>query len=116
MKELNEQTVLIESCENKNDSYRQKTKYDDSVDSYYSTYDLGILLQNRDSYLEGKLDSNGDTDCYSFSYAQRSFYEKMGVKTEVKIRLENIPEGCDYDLVVYDAQGNQIGIARGRVF
>lgn len=112
MKELNEQTVLIESCENKNDSYRQKTKYDDSVDSYYSTYDLGILLQNRDSYLEGKLDSNGDTDCYSFSYAQRSFYEKMGVKTEVKIRLENIPEGCDYDLVVYDAQGNQIGIAR----
>lgn len=36
----------------------------------------------------------------------------MGVKTEVKIRLENIPEGCNYDLVVYDAQGKQIGIAR----
>lgn len=112
MKELNDQTVLVENGENKNDSYRQKTKYDDRVDSYFSTYDLGILLQNMDSYLEGKLDSNGDVDCYSFYYAQKSFYEKMGVGTEITIRLENIPEGCDYDLVVYDAKGNQIGIAK----
>ncbi len=112
MKELNEQTVLVESCENKNDSYRQKTKYDDRVDNYFSTYDLGILLQNRDSYLEGKLDSDGDVDYYSFSYGQKSFYAKMGVGTEITIRLENIPEGSDYDLAVYDAKGNQIGIAK----
>ena len=112
LKELNEQTVLIENCENKNDSYRQKTKYDDRVDSYYSTYDLGTLLQNSDSYLEGKLDSNGDVDYYSFSYTLKNFYEKMGIGTEVKIRLENIPEGCDYDLVVYDMEGNQVGIAK----
>lgn len=112
MKELNEQTILIENCENKNDSYRQKTKYDDKADRYFSTYDLGILLQNRDSYLEGKLESNGDVDCYSFSYAQKSFYEMMGIGTKVTVRLENIPEGCDYDLVVYDAKGNQIGIAK----
>ena len=112
MKELNEQTVLVESCENKNDSYRQKTKYDDRVDGYFSTYDLGILLQNRDSCLEGKLDSDGDVDYYSFSYGQKSFYEKMGVGTEITIRLENIPEGSDYDLAVYDAKGNQIGIAK----
>ncbi len=112
MKELNEQTVLLEGCGNKNDSYRQKTKYDDKVDSYYSTYDLGILLHNSDSYLEGRLDSNGDVDCYSFFYGQRNFYAKMGIGTELTIRLEHIPEGCDYDLVVYDAQGNQIGIAK----
>ena len=104
MKELNEQTVLVESCENKNDSYRQKTKYDDRVDGYFSTYDLGILLQNRDSCLEGKLDSDGDVDYYSFSYGQKSFYAKMGVGTEITIRLENIPEGSDYDLAVYDAE------------
>lgn len=112
MKELNEQTILIENCENKNDSYRQKTKYDDKADRYFSTYDLGILLQNSDSYLEGKLESNGDVDCYSFSYAQKSFYEMMGIGTKVTVRLENIPEGCDYDLVVYDAKGNQVGIAK----
>lgn len=112
MKALNDQTVLVENSENKNDSYRQRTKYDDRVDSYFSTYDLGILLQNRDSYLEGKLDSNGDVDCYSFSYAQKSFYDKMGIGTKVTVRLENIPEGCEYDLVIYDKQGNQIGIAK----
>lgn len=112
MKELNDQTVLVENSENKNDSYRQRTKYDDRVDSYFSTYDLGILLQNRDSYLEGKLDSNGDVDCYSFSYVQKSFYDKMGIGTKVTVRLENIPEGCQYDLVIYDKQGNQIGIAK----
>lgn len=112
MKELNDQAVLVENSENKNDSYRQRTKYDDRVDSYFSTYDLGILLQNRDSYLEGKLDSNGDVDCYSFSYVQKSFYDKMGIGTKVTVRLENIPEGCEYDLVIYDKQGNQIGIAK----
>ena len=112
MNELNEQTVLVENCENKNDSYRQKTKYDDKTDSYYSTYDIGILLQNTDSYLEGKLETNEDTDYYSFSYTQRSFYEKMEIGTKVTIRLEHIPEDCDYDLVVYDTQGNQIGMAK----
>lgn len=113
MKELNEQTVLVEnSKENKNDSYRQKTKYDDREDRYYSTYDLGILLQNSNSYLEGKLDTNEDADCYSFFYSQKKFYEKMGLGTKVTIRLENIPQGCNYDLIVYDMQGNQIGIAK----
>lgn len=113
MKELNEQTVLVEnSRENKNDSYRQKTKYDDRTDRCYSTYDLGILLQNSDSYLEGKLDTNEDADCYSFSYSQKNFYEKMGLGTEVTVRLENIPEGCNYDLIVYDMRGNQVGIAK----
>ena len=113
MKELNEQTVLEEnSRENKNDSYRQKTNYNDRIDRYYSTYDLDILLQNSDSYLEGKLDTNEDADCYSLSYSQKNFYEKMGLGTEVTIRLEKIPQGCNYDLVVYDIQGNQVGIAK----
>lgn len=113
LKDMREQTILKENHEvNKNDSYRQRTKYDDKVDSYYSTYDLDILLHNSDSYLEGKLDTDGDADYYSFSYIQKSFYAKMGVGAEVTIRLENIPKGCDYDLVVYDAQGNQIGIAK----
>lgn len=113
MKELNEQTILVEdSAVNKNDSYRQKTKYNDQVDCYYSSYDLGALIGNKESYLEGKLDSNDDTDYYSFSYAQKNFYNKMGVSTEITIRLENIPEGCDYNLTVYDMYGNQIGMAK----
>ena len=75
MKELNEQTVLIENAKtNKNDSYHQHTKYDDQVDRYYSTYDIGTLLHNNESYLEGTIDSKYDVDYYSFSYPQKSFY------------------------------------------
>ncbi len=37
LKDRNEQTILVEnSRENKNDSYRQRTKYDDQVDCYFS--------------------------------------------------------------------------------
>lgn len=112
LKELNEQTVLVENSEvNKNDSYSQKTKYDDKVDCYYSTYNIGGLIGNAESYLEGKLDSGNDIDYYSFSYIQKGFYAKMGVAAEITIRLENIPEGCDYNLTVYDMYGNQIGMA-----
>lgn len=112
MKELNEQTILVEDEENKNDSYRQKTKYNDKADSYYSTYDLGVLISNQESYLEGKLDSNADIDYYSFSYAQKNFYANMGVSTAITIRLENISERDDYNLTVYDKYGNQIGMAQ----
>ncbi|MCH5272514.1 MAG: hypothetical protein J1E35_02460 [Lachnospiraceae bacterium] len=113
LKDLREQRMLVEnSKENKNDSYRQRTKYDDRADCYYSTYDMESLLYNRDSYLEGKLNSADDVDCYSFSYRVRPFYEKMGVVSKITIRMETVAEGCDYDLVVYDKAGNQIGIAK----
>lgn len=112
MKEMNEQTVMVENCEeNKNDSYRQKTKYDDKVDRYYSSYDLGVLIQNKESYLEGKINSEDDVDYYSFYYGQRGFYSKMGISSSLTIRLE-IPQGSDYDLTVYDSEGNQIGMAK----
>lgn len=112
MKEMNERTVLVENSENHNDSYRHKTKYDDKVDRYFSTYDLGILLQNEESCLYGRLQGDEDVDYYSFMYGQRGFYEKMGIETKITIRLENIPKDCDYDLIVYDGAGNQIGIAK----
>lgn len=112
LKDMREQTVLVEnSRENKNDSYRQRTKYDDKVDCYFSTSNLSSLLGNQDSYLEGKLDSAEDVDCYAFSYVQRALYDRMGISSKITIRLENLTEGCGCDLVVYDKDGNQIGIA-----
>ncbi len=112
LKDMNEQTILVENSKgNKNDSYRQRTKYDDQVDCFFSTYNLNVLLNHQDSYLEGKLSSADDVDCYAFSYIQRGLYERMGVSSKITMRLENLTEGCDYDLVVYDKDGNQIGIA-----
>ena len=112
LKDMREQTILIENSEeNKNDSYRQRTKYDDQVDCYFSSDNLSSLLGNQNSYLEGKLDSADDVDCYTFSYMQRALYDRMGISSKITIRLENLTEGCNYDLVVYDKDGNQIGIA-----
>ena len=112
LKDMREQTILVEnSRENKNDSYRQKTKYDDKVDCYFSTGNLSSLLGNQDSYLEGKLSSADDVDCYAFSYVQRALYDRMGISSKITIRLENLTEGCDVDLLVYDKDGNQIGVA-----
>lgn len=111
MKELNQKTVLTEDTNNNNDSYRQHTKYNDRMDCYYSTYDLGILLHNEESYLEGTIDSKQDVDYYSFAYQQKGFYSKMGISSDVTILLEGT-EGRDYNLVVYDIYGNQIGMAK----
>lgn len=111
MKELNEKTVLTEDAlENHNDSYRQHTKYSDSIDCYYSTYDLGILLQNEESYLQGTINSSQDVDCYSFPYQQKKFYEKMGITSEVSILLEC--QNGDCNLILYDSYGNQVGMAK----
>lgn len=113
MKELNEETVLIEKPkENKNDSYRQHTKYDDKLDQYHSSYDLNALIGNKNSYLEGTLSHNGDVDYYSFSYQQKGFYSRMGISSQITISLEDMPEGCNYNLIVYDMYGNQIGTAK----
>lgn len=89
MKELNEKTVLTEdTLEDRNNSCRQHTKYRDSIDCYYSTYDLGILLQNEESYLQGTLNSSQDVDGYFFPYQQKKIYDKMGISSEVSILLE----------------------------
>lgn len=110
MKELNQKTVLVEDAkENSNDSYRQHTKYNDRLDGYYSTYDLGILLQNAESYLEGKIGSGQDVDYYSFSYQQKKLYSQMGISSEVAIILESQNSNCN--LILYDSYGNQVGIA-----
>lgn len=112
LKDIHEQTVLVEDEESHNDSYRQKTKYDDTVDQYFSSYDVSALLGNKDSYLTGKLDSDSDVDYYIFTYAQKRFYSRMGISSDITISLEDIPEGSDYELTIYDTYGNQVGMAK----
>lgn len=46
LKDIREQTVLVENEETNNDSYRQKAKYDDTIDQYFSSYDASVLLGN----------------------------------------------------------------------
>lgn len=47
LKNMNEQTVLVEKEDTNysNNSSKQHMKYDDRVDSYFSTYNLSILMK-----------------------------------------------------------------------
>ena len=31
---------------------------------------------------------------------------------DITITLDHIPEGCDYEMVLYDEEGNQVGIGK----
>ncbi len=114
LKDIREQTVLAEKEDSSynNNSSRQHLKYDDNVDCYYSTYDLASLIYNKESYLEGKIDSYGDVDYFSFLYGQKRFYSRMGIATEVTFQLEMLSPDYDCELTIYDTKGNQVGIAK----
>lgn len=56
------------------------------------------------AYLEGKLSGAKNANYYTFN--------TTGFRQNQKILLEN-PAGCDYDMVLYDAYGNQV--ARSKV-
>jgi len=63
-------------------------------------------------YLDGKINSYGDVDYFSFFYGQKRFYSRMGIATEVTFQLEMLSPDYDCELTVYDTKGNQVGIAK----
>lgn len=64
--------------------------------------------------MQGKLSDTDDVDYYEFNVA---FYRGFGVASDkynnyITVTLDHIPEGCDYDLILYDGDGNQVGIGQ----
>lgn len=113
LKDMREQTIFAENEKtNPNNSYRQWTKHDDQTDRYFSSYDMGVLIGNGESYLEGRINSRNDVDCYSFSYRQKAFYERMGISASVTIQLEDLSAGKEIELSVYDTKGNYLGAVK----
>ena len=92
-----------------NDIYRrQHTTYEVSDKDKGSAFlDLGFLIKDETSSLKGSLSDKRDVDFYNFSIplmsAQRNYF---GVEVYI-----DMPEGCDYDLTLYDEYGNQVGKA-----
>lgn len=76
--------------------------------------DLTYLINKPDGYLQGKLSDTDDADYYKFNIGMyrtlRGASEKYDL--DFTITLDNIPEGCDYDLILYDGDGNQVGIGQ----
>lgn len=69
--------------------------------------DLNCLIKDETSSLKGSLSDKKDVDFYNFSIPFMNFQRNyFGVEVYI-----DMPEGCDYDLTLYDEYGNQVGKA-----
>ncbi len=103
--ELQEDTCTLGS----NDTYRrQHTTYEVSDRNKGSAFlDMGFLIKDETSSLKGSLSDKKDVDFYNFSIPFMNFQRNyFGVEVYI-----DMPEGCDYDLTLYDEYGNQVGKA-----
>ena len=104
--ELREDTCTLSS----NDTYRRSNTtyevYDKDKGSAF--LDLNFLIKDETRSLKGSLSDKNDVDFYNFTIPflrfQRNYF---GVEAYI-----DMPEGCDYDLTLYDEYGNQVGKAK----
>ncbi len=105
---------VIRENEKVSNDYYWKSNKSEGVDCFGRALDLTALINKPDGCLQGRLSDKGDADYYRFSIAE---YRMLGAVSDkynldITVTLDHIPEGCDYDLVLYDGDGNQVGIGQ----
>ena len=103
--ELREDTCTLSS----NDTFRRpNTTYEVCDKDKGSAFlDLNFLIKDETSSLKGSLSDKKDVDFYNFTIPFPNFQRNyFGVEVYI-----DMPEGCDYDLTLYDEYGNQVGKA-----
>ncbi len=105
---------VIRENEKVSNDYYWKSNKPEGMDCFGRALDLTALINKPDGYLQGRLSDKGDADYYRFSIAE---YRMLGAVSDkhnldITVTLDHIPEGCDYNLVLYDGDGNQVGIGR----
>ena len=103
--ELREDTCTLGS----NDTYRrQHTTYEVYDKDRGSAFlDMGFLIKDETSSLKGSLSDEKDVDFFFFFIPfNRTVQNYFGVEVYI-----DMPEGCDYNLTLYDEYGNQVGKA-----
>ena len=105
--------VIRENEKVSNDYYWKSNKSED-VDCFGRALDLTTLINKLDGYLQGRLSDVDDADYYQFNIAEYRILGTVSDKRnlDITVILAHIPEGCDYDIVLYDGDGNQVGIGR----
>ena len=105
--------VIRENEKVSNDYYWKSNKSED-VDCFGRALDLTTLINKPDGYLQGWLSDVDDADYYQFNIAEYRILGTVSDKRnlDITVILAHIPEGCDYDIVLYDGDGNQVGIGR----
>ena len=108
-----DKNIAVENSKVSNDYFWKTNKYTDQ-DEFGRTLDLTALINKPDGYLKGSLSDTEDVDYYEFNiteYRALSF-AKDTYNRDITITLDHIPEGCDYEMVLYDEEGNQVGIGK----
>ncbi len=103
--ELREDTYTIGS----NNTFRRPhTTYEVyDMEKGSAFLDLNFLIKDETSSLKGSLSDKEDVDFYNFTIPFPNFQRNyFGVEAYI-----DMPEGCDYDLTLYDEYGNQVGKA-----
>lgn len=105
---------IINENEKVPNDYYWKSNKAEGVDCFGRALDLTTLINKPDGYLQGRLSDKGDADYYKFDIAEYRFLAPISDKhnLDITVTLDHIPEGCDYDLVLYDGDGNQVGIGQ----
>ena len=108
-----DKNIAVENSKVSNDYFWKTNKYTDQ-DVFGRTLDLTALINKPDGYLKGSLSDTEDVDYYEFNiteYRALSF-AKDTYNKDITITLDHIPEGYDYEMVLYDEEGNQVGIGK----
>ena len=108
-----DKNIAVENSKVSNDYFWKTNKYTDQ-DVFGRTLDLTALINKPDGYLKGSLSDTEDVDYYEFNiteYRALSFV-KDTYNRDITITLDHIPEGCNYEMVLYDEEGNQVGIGK----
>lgn len=93
-----------------NDSFANSNRYI-GKDAFMQNRDLTYLIDKPDGYLQGKLSDAEDVDYYGFSLLWlHGLSGADQYRRDITITLDHIPEGCDYELILYDENGAQVGI------
>ena len=105
---------VIRENEKISNDYYWKSNKSEGADCFGRTLDLTTLINKPDGYLQGRLSDADDADYYQFNIAEYRILGTVSDKRnlDITVTLDHIPEGCDYDLVLYDGDGNQVGIGR----
>lgn len=112
-KQSTNKKVIEENDKVSNDYFWKTNQYTDK-DVFGRTLDLTALINKPDGYLQGSLSDSWDCDYYKFNIAE---YRNLGFVTDkynvdITVTLDHIPAGCEYELILYDKEGNQVGIGK----
>ena len=108
-----DKNIAVENSKVSNDYFWKTNKYTDQ-DVFGRTLDLTALINKPDGYLKGNLSDTEDVDYYKFNITEYRALSlaKDTYNKDITITLDHIPEGCDYEMVLYDEEGNQVGIGK----